>query len=302
MICRTKHVIAWLTRTIIRIEPISEIGFRLATRARKFYIPRCGPGEFAVRLRGVWWWISLYWHLGCCLFFHGTLRQDRGHIRVFESLLRPDSIVLDVGANIGFYSLLAASQLQDGRVHSFEPVPVNVERMKRNIALNGFDNITLNPQGAAGQAGQATLYVPADDIYNIPGYRSTDAASLNQGLATTTTEEAVELVTLDDYVQQQSIIHIDLIKIDVEGAELGVLEGAETLLERFRPQVLMEINTRALKQAGKTPADIFAFWQARHYAVYQIDHYGGLRLLEKPEDYVVAGIYEQNVLCRYIMD
>ena len=255
-----------------------------------------------MRLHGVSWWINLYWHLESCLFFQGTLREDCGQIRVFESLLRPDSVIVDVGANIGFYSLLAASRLRSGVVHSFEPVPVNVERMQRNIVLNGFDNIVHNPQGVAGQPGQATLYVPANDIYDIPNYRSTNAASLHQGLAPTTTEEVIELITLDDYVQQQHLTQVDLIKIDVEGAEPGVLEGARALLARFHPQVLMEINTRALKQGGKTPADIFAFWQEQNYAIYQIDRYGGLRLVEKAEDYIVNDIYEQNVLCRFTTD
>lgn len=166
-------------------------------------------------------------------------------VEVFLSRLKEGFVVLDIGANVGLISLLTAKKVgKTGRVYAFEPVPDIFVRLQENIALNGFNNIEPVPLALSSQRGMATISISHDG-----------ASSLFRRVS----DEFIEVPTerLDDFVEREGIERVDAIKLDVEGAELHVIRGADKTIRRFKPIMMVEINPDTLKAAGTTPQELF---------------------------------------------
>ena len=153
-----------------------------------------------------------------------------------RELLRPGDVFYDLGANNGYLSLLAASCAgESGRVYSFEPLPQNVERIDQLMALNGVTNQQTIRQAVSGQAGEMQLYLGSE----VESYTSSLIRNRR------TSEITVEVTTLNDFAASHR--PPDLIKMDVEGAEVQVLEGAGTLLSEHPPRHwLIEVHSPQL--------------------------------------------------------
>jgi len=149
-----------------------------------------------------------------------------------ESLLKPGSVFVDVGANKGDFALMAARLLDnDGMVIAFEPEPHNCDWLRKSIGLNGYTNITLHQAALSDRNGEAELYLGAKS-----GWHSliSDQVDRDRGIIT------VPVQTLDDVLSLSSIGGRPcMIKIDVEGAELSVLKGAVGLLSCGNDVVLL---------------------------------------------------------------
>lgn len=155
--------------------------------------------------------------------------------REFLRLVHADSCVLDVGANIGWYALLAASKCRNGRVYAFELDADNCDRLRANVRLNASPNIDLCHM-AVGATG---------------GWRSYDAAVSPSPLehAVLPNCEGPRLVTqvcLDSWCHESGV-NPDIVKIDVEGAELDVLAGMQQVMAAVRPIVFVEFHARPEK-------------------------------------------------------
>lgn len=137
-----------------------------------------------------------------------------------EAEIKPGAIVVDIGANIGCYSLKAAQKASC--VFAFEPFPANFSALRDNIALNHADNVEIFPLAVSNKSGTAVMFIPDDDSY-------LGRISLHPGRGTRTTEG--ECITLDEIVRRADLDKIDVLKIDCQGAEYEILYGAasETL-------------------------------------------------------------------------
>jgi len=154
--------------------------------------------------------------------------------------------VVDAGANIGIFSLLAAKTNVQAVVHAFEPNPHNFLRLRQNIRLNKLEDRVFPHQVALGNvSGHWRFHLPADarisDVSSV--YRS-HATSFNDF---THCEIEIQAVTLDEFCEQYSVVP-QLIKIDVELYELQVLEGMRSILARWRPFVFCEIFNDEVKR------------------------------------------------------
>lgn len=176
---------------------------------------------------------------GCWL---GSFEQDKQVL--FSTLVRPGQTVLDIGANVGFYTLLAAELVgNSGRVVSFEPLPRNQHYLREHVRLNGLTNVTLIEAAVADREGRAS-------------FASADAPEM--GRLSDEGQLEVEVVSLDGAIAAGRVPVPDLMKIDVEGAEARVLEGARNLLATRRPTILLathgaEVHRRCcdlLREAG----------------------------------------------------
>jgi FkbM family methyltransferase len=150
--------------------------------------------------------------------------------KALQRELRPGAVFWDVGAHIGFTSLIASRIVGlDGRVEAFEPFPPNVERLARSVGLNGFTNLTVHPQAITDRDGTARFHL--------------HESSLQGSLVEDPTAAAIEVAceTLDTVVRR--LPRPDLIKVDAEGAELDVLEGGRQLLTTTRPRLIVEFTT-----------------------------------------------------------
>ncbi len=187
--------------------------------------------------------------------------------------LKRGMVVLDVGANIGQYTLLAAKRVGiNGKVHSFEPSTANYARLARNVERNGWNSVAQAYKVAIGSApGLALLALPADGGSNWLG-ESGD-----------TPTEQVEVTTLDLFVSQNGINRVDFVKIDAEGADLEVLKGGVDTLRRLRPFLFVEFAGRTLQRFSATPTDMLEFILGCGYTGYRLET-GRLVELRKTDD------------------
>ena len=171
------------------------------------------------------------WYLSM-LRWKGAPWYEPDSMRVFLGLLTDAQIVLDVGANVGFYALAAAAQNPARTVYAFEPVPRVASLLRRNALLNGLVNLKVEEMAVADVAGAVQLFVPRDAV--------PVSASLVAGYRGNCEEIHVPGTTLDAFVRERKIPRVDLLKVDVESAEPRVWAGAREMLGRDRPPVLCE--------------------------------------------------------------
>ena len=174
---------------------------------------------FSGPLRGQRWIIGAGIHR-CWL---GT--YERPKQRAMMSHLQPDMVTCDIGANAGFYSLLMAKAVgKRGLVYAFEPHPENLSYLRCHLQLNGVGNVQLTGEAVSDFVGEARFAA------NRGSY---------EGRLDEEGQLRVPVVTLDYLFSIGRLQPADLLKIDVEGAELSVLKGAQNLLKRFRPVVFL---------------------------------------------------------------
>ncbi|MFL6232579.1 MAG: FkbM family methyltransferase [Thermoanaerobaculia bacterium] len=177
-----------------------------------------------------------------------TLAEPRER-RFLHEQVELGTVVLDVGANLGFYTLLLAGRVGPaGRVHAFEPDPLSFGILKRRAA--GRSNVEINQTAVGDHAGIIILYTN----------RSNRADNRVHASLGDETAEAVEvpLTTLDDYCAARKIERIDAVKMDIQGAEVSALAGFRKTLARVKPRwMLIEFSPEHLRGAGSSPE---AFW------------------------------------------
>jgi FkbM family methyltransferase len=170
-------------------------------------------------LRGARWIVGSGTH-GCWLGWYEAEKQ-----RMFASHVLPGSVVYDVGANVGFYTLLASKLAgSEGAVYSFEPLPRNVEHLQRHVELNDCRNVEIWPVAVGNEEGRRR-FDPADGASTG---RLSDGGSLE-----------VETVAIDSLVESGRIKPPNMLKIDIEGGETDMLRGAERTLRRLGPTIFL---------------------------------------------------------------
>jgi len=199
------------------------------------------------------WWIAHRDAVSDGLFA-GTFEQDER--AVFTELVGPGMTVVDIGAHAGLYTMIASKLVGDrGRVVAFEPSPRERERLHRHLGLNRCGNVTIEPVALGDHTGEATLFVVQNG--------ETGCNSLHPGDVGDTRPVTVELRRLDDYLARGEITRVDVVKMDIEGAELSVLRGAENLFRTRRPTLLCEIEEARISPwgyRGRDIVDLVAGW------------------------------------------
>ncbi|MGE5294463.1 MAG: FkbM family methyltransferase [Solirubrobacterales bacterium] len=179
--------------------------------------------------------------------------------------LRPDRDAVDVGANVGFYSVLFAKRISPGRrVLAVEPIPEAVAKLKLNLQRNGVTERVLIHEGAASdEEGPCDLTtVDGKSEYSTLGRLAHASVATAVGRAV-----SVPGICLDALVQQR-ILDPGFLKIDVEGAELKVLRGATRLLEEKRPNILIEVHRYLLEEAGDSANQVLEFLREHGYGLF----------------------------------
>jgi len=198
-----------------------------------------------------------------------------GETLLCERFLRPGMTAFDVGANIGLYTLLFARHVGlSGDVHAFEPDRENLRRLRTNIALNESENVRVVPAALYSTPGTVTLNVFPTHLnawHSLGRPRLPDPFHPGR-TAEPIAERSVEATTLDEYCDSHQVDRIDLLKIDVEGAELDVIRGGAALLEAKRVGVILfEVSLPQLRAVGHTPADVFGELGKYGYSSYGVD-------------------------------
>lgn len=225
--------------------------------------------------KGVRMAVSPQDNLGHHLFYYGVYEPvQRG---LWEQLLAQGekSIVLDVGANTGYYSLLAAARRNVARVVCFEPNPMVTPILRYNVQANSAlaSKVTI-VEAAAGDV---------DGIVSFHRNRAEHNFGLGSLRARTDDDVTVDvpMVRLDRHLPSMSIERVDLVKIDVEGAELAVLRG---LLEFGRPTLVIEVHPHILPSFGARLADVVEALRMAGYGLHRLQEDGNLTTVDRLND------------------
>jgi FkbM family methyltransferase len=188
--------------------------------------------------------------------FRGYLRSPKEPLTagLFKQAVRPGDVVVDIGANIGFFSLLAARLVGDkGRVYSFEPEPTNFAFLCKNIALNGYENVTAFQKVVSDRAGRTKLY-----LANETGAHTLREAHDSEYF---TQEKGgdfidVESIVLDEFFTGTND-RVDVVKMDVEGAEMLVFSGMDRIIGRNKKiKIFTEFCPAFMREMGNAPEEL----------------------------------------------
>jgi FkbM family methyltransferase len=178
--------------------------------------------------------------------------------------LRPDDICFDVGANLGYYTVLMAKAVPQGRVYAFEPDPFCHALLQLNVRLNRLENVVVNSVALGERPGTSSFFRCTDSAYN--SFKDTARKAVSIVIE-------VPVTTVDEFVAANDVPRVDFVKVDVEGAESLVLAGAKGLLQDSarRPRLLLlELCDGNHRTFGDSAAEILESLRRTHYEPFVV--------------------------------
>lgn len=240
-----------LSQTIGRVRPLRRIISYLYSRhgapilsvkvlGNKMYFPRENAAIALVMASGMY---------------------ERGTTWLFTKLLKRGSVVVDLGASFGYYTLLTSRVVNlEGRVFSFEPDPISYDILLKNVHMNKCTNVITVNKAISDRRGKAKFYI----------HKYHDRSSLYKNY-NSVREVIVDTISLDEYFEDKAY-KIDLIKMDIEGAEMFALEGMTQILANNRDlKIITEFYPLALEKAGCPPAEFLKALTSYGFRLYRIN-------------------------------
>jgi FkbM family methyltransferase len=190
---------------------------------------------------------------------------EKMELDIFELACKGKKVIIDIGANVGIYSVIAARlAVRDGKVHAFEPIAENLFYLEKNIVLNKSQNkVLVVPAAIGSKAGNLKLFLSDRQI---------GTHSVAQ-LSPRAVAVEVPVVTVDGYVKANKIHAVDVIKIDVEGYDGFVVDGAKKTLKKHKPTLFIEFNPPLLKACKYNPDLFLENLMTIYQNCYVIDEY-----------------------------
>jgi FkbM family methyltransferase len=243
----------------------------MALRARRVFPKMAIP----LRLPFGAWWLAEKGALDHELMYNGF---EEAEVQFVHRLLRPGMTVLDIGAHHGLYTLLTAKRVgRNGRVIAFEPSPRECRRLAKHVRVNRCRNVEVHACAVGDRSGGAELFM-------VDGFRDWGNSLRPPAVPEPTRMVRVPVRKLDDVLAERGIEHVDFIKLDAEGGELAILEGARKLLQTApRPAILAEvedIRTRPWGYPAREIMQLLARWNYRWFALSET----GSLYLASPDD------------------
>lgn len=193
-----------------------------------------------------------------------TLEKDHEpfETEIIEKHVKPGDVVVDVGANIGYYTLIFARLVgKEGRVFAFEPDPDNFALLKKNVEVNGYKNVIIEQKAVSDKSGQIKLYLNPENVGMHRIYRSNYAHESIQ----------VESITLDDYFNNFDR-KIDLVKMDIEGAEISAFKGMRSLAQNNPDlKIVTEFVPAFISEFNYKSEDFLELLAQSGFILYEID-------------------------------
>jgi FkbM family methyltransferase len=233
-------------RTLLRLPVARDVEIRSALCAEPIVLDAAGRDPIAS---------LLYWR--------GIDGWEPETLPVFLRLVTPGATVVDVGANTGLFSLLAARRHHTVAVHAIEPVPRVYDLLSANVLRNGVPNVSCHRLALSDREGTVSMYVPREDVpimaSMLPDWRE-DSERVD-----------VAAQSLDSFVRSLES-RVDVLKVDTEGTEPLVLAGGLETLARHRPFVICEVLA-----AGRTADDLTALMTGVDYEMFRLEEDGPRR-------------------------
>jgi len=204
------------------------------------------------------------------LFIGGCMEPNEFFF--LSKVLSRGMIFIDVGANDGSYSLFAARRVgPEGTALAWEPSQREFVRLQANLQLNRLTNVRPLQIALSNRSGHAILRVAG---YEHEGQNTLGDFFVHNDIECSHTEQVI-LKRLDDLADEEGLKQVDVIKIDVEGAELSVIEGAQRTLTKFHPLLLLELLDAALRYQGSSAEEVLALLKSLGYEIYTFDKASG---------------------------
>lgn len=186
-------------------------------------------------------------------------KQDAFEIELLKKYIKNKFIVLDIGANIGFYAKILSGLVgSEGEVHCFEPDKTNFEHLK--TACGGFSNIKLNNKAAGPKTEKLKIYTSKNLNVDHRTYKPDDFDR----------EIEIEAVSMDDYLAENT--KVDFIKMDIQGFEMQAIQGMKTILENnSHIKIISEFWPYGLRKAGSSVAEYFNFLTGKGFTCYLLE-------------------------------
>lgn len=173
------------------------------------------------------------------LYWNGPSKFE--YTPIFERLSQKVDSFIDIGANTGYYSILAASVNPNITIHSFEPAKGPAHYLRKNIAINNFrTKITAHDIALSDKESEVEFYEVQNAKYRYLSHNLGGVGSLKKESNLNRTSTIVKVLSLDHFVDRKGIQKIDLIKVDTEGTENLVLKGGPQTIQRFKPIIICE--------------------------------------------------------------
>ena len=256
---KTIEILAWISGVIGK-PPGWERIVRLIAPTE-----RCGDiGDICLMRDGVMFMaqpsVALGWNVALFGTYEPYLRD------IIRAVLPAGGVALDIGANVGWHTLLMArSAGASGRILAAEANPSVRERLDGNLKLNRFRQVEVIPYAVAAREGSAEFWGPAADAAGSgDGHMVPDGTPGLKGVI------RVETRSVDSICERALVERVDLIKIDVEGYEWPVLQGAETTIAKFRPHIVFEYNAEYAARGGGDVKLLAAFFEKHRYRLSAI--------------------------------
>lgn len=190
---------------------------------------------------------------------------DPNMVVVLNALLPSGGVLIDIGANMGYCSLLMSRTVgEDGKVFAIEPSERDFLRLIDNVSLNKLNNVGVYRLAISDISGEVEISIASEERSSL---NTLGTEFSNKGIEKLRTEK-VEATTLDRFVEQEEIDKIDVIKMDIEGSELKALLGAKDSIEMFRPALILGINKNSLKANGSSVEEIEKILRDLRYKTY----------------------------------
>lgn len=183
--------------------------------------------------------------------------------KLINETLEPGGVFVDVGAHSGYFTLLAAQQVGPlGRVIAIEPNPHILDELVENIGASGLTNVAVQRSACTDTDEERYLYIYDATNSSRSSLSSANVASRDVAL--------VHCTTLDSLLKNLGLDRVDLIKIDVEGAELSVLKGAAWTLQELKPSIVLELDADLLGGFDVGVEDVVAFLKNSQYVCHDL--------------------------------
>ena len=212
-------------------------------------------------------------HIQQQLFWYGYYEKEVGDL--MKKIVKPGDVFLDLGANIGYFSLLVAINSPSVKVISFEPVASLFQNMNDNISLNNTKNITTVNAAVGEMSEERELFVSAPDNLGMSSFHQPENYSGKK--------ERVRVETIDDWFRTSGLAKIDIVKLDIEGSELAALKGMKEVLQKQKPVLIVEINPETLSMFNLKPTDICDYLKHLNFEGFLILENDGLDHLNEQE-------------------
>lgn len=191
------------------------------------------------------------------------------------------SVIIDIGANKGWFTVLFGKLAEDGTVYAFEPVKSAFNELKRNIHLNDLKNTQLYNMALSNYIGFGNMEIPFN--HSPLAYLIEDTENCSY---------KTHVTTLDSFIQEMHIPKIDLIKIDAEGSEYNIILGAQKLLSSEQaPVLILEAYDKCLSRYGTNTSTLIEFLKSKNYCVFDIE------TMEEYNETNRISEYDTDLLC-----